>query len=133
MKSPSPECYLSIFQTVWWTIWHRKIFQIVLCPTQLFQWKLICNFNQHCLSYKISSRLQFNSSFFLKTLRNCVALTQIFQRCAARSKDVLVHKDRYIYLLWAILEGKLVIVYRINYSVLYKTTCSESESRNFRC
>ena len=30
----------------------KKIFQAVLCPTQLFQWKLICTFNQHSLSYK---------------------------------------------------------------------------------
>ena len=29
----------------------KKIFQAVLCPTQLPQWKLICTFNQHCLSY----------------------------------------------------------------------------------
>ena len=32
--------------------------------TQLFQWKLVCTFNQHCLSYKMSNRLKFNSSLF---------------------------------------------------------------------
>ena len=54
----------------------EKIFQAVLCPTQLFQWKLICTFNQHCLSYKISNRLQFNSSlFFWKRFETVFALT----------------------------------------------------------
>ena len=70
---------------------------------------------------------------FLKTLRNYVALTTLFPRCAAQSKDVLVHKDRYIYLLWAIFEGTLVIVYQKNAPLRYNTTCSESESRNFDC
>ena len=56
--------YLRFFQRVWWSIWRLIIFQDVLCPTQLFQWKLICTFNQHCLRYKISNRLQFNSSLF---------------------------------------------------------------------
>ena len=51
---------LRFFQRVWWSIWLRKIFQDVLCPTQLF-WK---PFNQHCLSYKISNLLQFNSHLF---------------------------------------------------------------------
>ena len=48
---------------VWymWTIWLRKLFQAVLCPTQLFQWNLNCTFNQHCLSYKVSNILQCNS------------------------------------------------------------------------
>ena len=55
---------LMFYQRVWWSIWLRKIFQAVLCPTQLFQWKLICTFNQHCLSYKISNRLQCKSSLF---------------------------------------------------------------------
>ena len=40
-----------------------KIFQTVLCPRQLFQWKLICTFNHHCLSYTFSNR-QFNYSLF---------------------------------------------------------------------
>ena len=46
----------------------KKIYQAVLCPTQLFQWKRICTFNQHCLSYKISNRLQFNPSLFPRKL-----------------------------------------------------------------
>ena len=101
---------------------------------QLFQGKLICTLNQHCLSYEISNRLQFNSSlFFWKRFENCVALTYLFPRCAAQSKDVKVHKDRYIYLLWAIFEGTLVLVYQKNAPLRYKTACSESESRNFDC
>ena len=55
---------LRFFQMVWWSLWLRKIFRAVLCPTHLFQWKLICSFNQHCLSFKFSNRLQFNSSLF---------------------------------------------------------------------
>ena len=42
----------------------KKQFQAVLCPTQLFKWKLICTFNQHGFSYHISNRLQFNPSLF---------------------------------------------------------------------
>ena len=66
---------LRVFQTVWWTIWIREIFQAVLCPTKIFQWKLICSFKQHCLSYKISNKLRFNSIVFLKTLRNYIDMT----------------------------------------------------------
>ena len=62
--------YLRFFQRVWWSTGLRKIFQDVLCPTHLFQWKLTCTFNQHCtcLSYKISYRLQFISSLFPQKL-----------------------------------------------------------------
>ena len=72
---------------------------------------------------------------FLKTLLNFVELTELFPRCAAHSKDVWVHKDWYIYLLWAIIEGTLVIglLYQINAPPWYRTTCSESESRNLYC
>ena len=31
--------------------------------------KLICTFNQHCLIYKISNKLQFNSSLFFSPMR----------------------------------------------------------------
>ena len=64
---------LRFFQTVWSTIWLRKIFQALLCPSQIFQWKLICTANLHCLSYKISNRLQFNSSllFSENSLKLC--------------------------------------------------------------
>ena len=44
-----------------------------------------------------------------------------------------IKTDIYIYLLWAIFEGTLVIVYQKNAQLRYKTTCSESESRNFDC
>ena len=122
---------LRFFQTVWWTTWLRQIFQAVRCHSQLFQWKLICTSNQYCLSYKISNILQFNSSSLFWTLRNCVALSQLFPRCVLHSKDVEIYKDRYIYLLWAIIEGKLLIVYQKNAPLWNKTACSESESRNF--
>ena len=38
-----------------------------------------------------------------------------------------------VYLLWVIIEGKLVIVYQINTPLWYKTTWSESESIHFGC
>ena len=62
----------------------------------------------------------------------CIDITS---RRAAHSKDLSnMHcKDRYIYLLRAIIEGTLVIVYQINAPFWYETTCSESESRNFDC
>ena len=114
----------------------KKIFQAVLCPTQLFQWKLICTFNQHCLSYKISSRLQFNSSlFFWKRFETVLHWHNFFQDVPHSQKTLIIHKDQYVYLLWAndIFEGTLVIVYQKNAPLRYKTTCSESESRNFDC
>ena len=49
----------------------KKPYQIVLCPTQLFQWKLVCTVTQHCLGYNVFNILQFISSlFFPKILRN---------------------------------------------------------------
>ena len=77
---------LRFFQTVWWTIWLPKIFQAVLCPTQLFQWKLICTFNQHCLSYKISNILPIQILFLNSSKLCCIDIT--FPRCATHSKDV---------------------------------------------
>ena len=72
-----------------WSIWLRKIFPAVLCPTNLFQWKLICTFNQHSLSYKISNRLQFNSSlFFWKLSETVLHSHNLFPRWAAHSKDI---------------------------------------------
>ena len=50
---------------------------------------------------------------FLKTLRNCVSLIQLFLRCAYVKTTFYVHKDRFIYLQSAIIEDKLVIVYQI--------------------
>ena len=79
--------YLRFFQTVRWMIWLRKIFQSVLCPTRHFQWKLFCTFNQHCLSYKISNRLQFSSSLFFwklfETVETVLHWHSFFPRCPA--------------------------------------------------
>ena len=98
----------------------KKIFQAVLCPTQLFQWKLIYTFNQHCLSYKISHRLQFNSSlFFWKRFETVLHWHNFFQ-------DV-PHSQKTLF------GGTWVIVYQKNATLRNKTTCSESESRNFDC
>ena len=82
------EFCLRFFQTVWWTILLRKIFQAVLFPTQFFQWKLICTFNQHCLSYKISNRLKFNSSLFPHKLLKMLLHWHNFSTCATRWKHV---------------------------------------------
>ena len=40
--------------------------------------KLICTFNQHCLSYKISNRLQFNSSLFPTNYSKCCYIGTLF-------------------------------------------------------
>ena len=67
----------------------KIIIQAVLCPTQLFKWKLICTFNLHCFSYKISNRLQFNSSLFPHKLFKCCNIdTLFFSKCATRWKHV---------------------------------------------
>ena len=93
------------------TIWRRRLFQPILCPTLIFPWELISTFNQHfmSLSYRNSNRLQFKSSlFFLKSLQTCVVLIHLFPRCVPRSKDVSVNFDRYTCLPRNKIEGKLV-------------------------
>ena len=67
--------------------------------------------------------------FFNSSKLHCIYIT--FSKISAHSKDV--HKDQYIYQLWVIIEGTLVIVYEINGPLWYKTTCCESESRKFEC
>ena len=102
-----------------------------MCPTQHFQWKLICTFNQHCLSYKVSNRLQFNSILcFSENSSKLCCIDINFSKMCRTFKRCL---STYIYFLWAIIEGTLVIVYQIHAQLWYKTTCSESESRNFDC
>ena len=89
----------------------EKIFQAVLCPTQLFQWKLICTFNQPCLSYTISNRLQFNSSLFLnKLFKMLLHWHTFFSTCATRWKQVLIDKNLCICLLLTCIKGKLVLL-----------------------
>ena len=77
-----------------------KIFQAVLCPTQLFHWKLICAFNQHCLSYKISYILviQFNSSFFWKLFETMLHWHNFFQDVLHIQKTFkYIKTDTYIF------------------------------------
>ena len=87
-----------------------KYFQVVLCPTQLFQWKLICTFNQNCPTYYISNRLQFNSSLFFWKIFETVLHRQNFFQGVPRVQKMFKYIKTDIYLLWAIIEDKLVIV-----------------------
>ena len=67
------------------------------------------HFNQHCLCYKISKRLQFTSSlFFWKLFETVLHWHNFFQDVRHSQKTF---KYRYIYLLWSIFEGTLVIVF----------------------
>ena len=94
---------------VWWTIWIRNIFQAVLCTIQLFQWKLICTFNQ--LLSKLQSFQQTSIQLFSvspQIVQNDVALTHYFQHdCATRWKHVLIHKYVCICFLLVSIKGKL--------------------------
>ena len=72
-------------------------------------------FNQHCLSYKISNRLQIKSSFFFTKnfSKLCYIDTTFFKMCHMTFKRRLsTYIDRYTYILCAIIEGKLVMVFR---------------------
>ena len=112
----------------------KKIFQAVLCSTQLFQWKLICTFNQHCLSYKISNKRQLNSAlFFWKLFETVLHWNNFFKDVPHIQNTFKYIKTDTCNLLWAIIDGTLVIVYQINAPLWYKTTRSESDSRNFDC
>ena len=86
-------------------------------------------------SYKISNRLQFNSSLFF--VQNSSKLCCIDTTCSKMNRTferrLSTNRLKHIYLIHVIIEGKLVMVYQINAPLLYKTTCSESESSNFDC
>ena len=111
---PSP--LQTFLQTVWWTLWLRKIFQAVLCPTQLFQWKLICTFNQHCLSYKISNRLQFNSSLFPhKLFKMLLHWHTSFQHVPHVENTFKYINTKSICLLLVCIKGKLVLLLAKNW------------------
>ena len=75
----------------------EKIFQAVLCPTQLFQWKLICTYNQHCLSYKISNRLQFNPSLFPHKLFNMLLHWHTFFQNVPHVENTFKYTNTYTY------------------------------------
>ena len=80
-----------------------KIFQAVLCPTQLFQWKLICTFNQHCLSYQISNRLQFNSSLFSNKLFKILLRWHTFFQHVPHIENTFIHTNTYAYVFcWSV-------------------------------
>ena len=96
-----------------------KIFQAVLCPTQLFQFALSTN---TALATKF--QIDYNSTlhcFSDNSLKPC-CIDTLFPTRDIRSEDVQVHKYRYIYRIWAIIEGILVIVYQINATLRHKTT-----------
>ena len=105
--------HVRFFQTVSWTIWLQNIFQAVLCPTQLFQWKLICSFNQNCLSCKISNRLQFN--FFLfphKLFKMLLHWHTFFNMCHTLKTrlNTYIQMFRCMCLLLVCIKGKLVLL-----------------------
>ena len=75
----------------------EKIFQTVLCPTQLFQWKLICTFNQHCRSYRISIRLQFNHSLFSHKLLKMLLHWHTFFQNVPHVENTFKYTNTYTY------------------------------------
>ena len=100
-----------------------KIFQAVLCPTQLFQWKLTCTFNQHCLSYKISNKLQLNSSlFFWKRFETVLHWHSFFQDVPHSQKTFkYIRTDIYISLVSWVELNWLFNVTINDISVIYVT------------
>ena len=69
-------------------------------------------------------------SFSKNSSKLCCIDTTFSRMCRTFKRRLsTVHIGRYIYLLWAIIEGMLLIVYQINTLLWYKITCSES--RNF--
>ena len=91
--------YLKVFPEGLMVDMASIFFQAEMCPTQLFQWKLIFTFNQNCFSYKVSNRLQLNSSlFFWKLFETVLHWHTFFQhlphveRKRKRSDSVLWQK-----------------------------------------
>ena len=110
----------------------KKIFRAVLCPTQLFRWKLICTFNQHCLSYKISNRLQFNSSLFPhKLFKMLLHWHTFFQHVPHVENAFKLHKYLCICLLLTCLKGKLVLLLDKTVFVSQETRPKFIDSQNF--
>ena len=123
---------LRFFQRVWWSIWLRKIFQDALCPTHIFQWKLICTFNQHCYKISNSLRLQFNSSlFFWKLFETVLYWHNFFSTCATRWKHVEIHKHLCKCLLLICIKGKLVLPHDKTGIVSQETRPKFIDSQNF--
>ena len=85
-------------------------------------------------SYKISNRLQFNSSlYFWKRFETVLHWHNFFQDVPHSQKTFrYITTDTYI-VYGPYSRATLVIVYQKNAPLRYKTTCSESESRNFDC
>ena len=99
--------WLRFFHRVWWSIWLRKIFQDVLCPTKLAKLKLICTFNQHCLNYKTSNRVQFTSSLFAHKLFKMLLYWHTFFQHVTH---VWIHKYLCKCLLLVCIKGKLILL-----------------------
>ena len=112
----------------------KKYIKLVLWSYTALPMKTDLHFDQHCLSYKISNILKFNSSlFFWKRFETVLHWHNFFQDVPHSQKTFkYIKTDTYIF-YGAIFEGTLVIVYQENAPLRYKTTCSESESRNFDC
>ena len=81
---------------------------------------------------------KYQTAFFLvvfvspQLVRNVVASTHFFARCATPCKDVTIRKYLCICLHLVLIKGTLVMVFKINAPLRHKTTC-ESESRKFDC
>ena len=85
---------------VWWTTWLRKIYQAVLCPTQLFE-------NWFALSTNTALATTFPTDFNSTLL--CFP-TNCSKCCATRWKHVQINKYLCICLLLVCIKGKLVLL-----------------------
>ena len=109
----------------------KKIFQAVLCPTQLFQWKLICTFN-HCLSYLISNRLQFNSSLFPHKLFKMLLHWHTFFQHVSHVENTFIYINYLcLCLLLTCMKGKLVLLLDKTSYVSQETRPKFIDSQNF--
>ena len=106
-----------------------KIFQAVLCPTKLFQWKLICTFSQYCLRL-LATKFQtdFNWTllcFSTNSSELCCIDTTFSEMCRTFKRLLSTYRPINISSMCHN-RGQD----QINALLWYKTTCSEGESRN---
>ena len=106
------------------------IFQAVLWPTQLFQWKLwFALSTNHVLATKFPT--DFNSTLFQKTLRNCCIDTIFSKMCRTFKRRLSTYTPIHISSMGHN-RGQVSDSLSDKFASLwYKTICSEKVCRNF--
>ena len=116
----------------------KKYFKLYCVIQSSSNEKLICTFNQHCLSYQISNCLQFKSSMFSHKLFNMFLHWHTFFQHVSHVEITFIYPNNiYIYntyalcLLLTCIKGKLVLLLDKTCYVSQETKPKFIGSQNF--